>query len=114
MAKWANRVTVLVRAQSLAETMSDYLIRQIDAIPNIDVCYHVQVTDGTGAGHLPSLILADTATGARRSVPAHALFVHIRSQPRTPVCTQARSAVTGSKSAEGLTVPGARRKLNHD
>ena len=38
--------------------MSDYLIRQIGATPNIDVCYRVQVADGTGTGHLESLVLA--------------------------------------------------------
>jgi thioredoxin reductase (NADPH) len=63
--------------------MSDYLIRQIGAAPNIDVCYHVQVAGGTGTGHLESLILADTASGARRAVPADALFVLIGAQPRT-------------------------------
>ena len=42
MAKWASGVTVLVRAGSLADSMSDYLIRQIDATPNVDVCYRVQ------------------------------------------------------------------------
>ena len=83
MAKWASRVTVLVRAESLADSMSDYLIRQIGATPNVDVCYRVQVADGTGTGHLQSLILQDTASGARRSVPADALFVLIGSQPRT-------------------------------
>jgi thioredoxin reductase (NADPH) len=83
MAKWASRVTVLVRAESLAGSMSDYLIRQIGATPNVDVSYRVQVADGTGTGHLQSLILQDTASGARRSVPADALFVLIGSQPRT-------------------------------
>ena len=83
MAKWADRVTVLVRAESLAGSMSDYLIREIDATPNVDVCYRVQVADGTGIGHLQSLALQDTASGARRSVPADALFVLIGSQPRT-------------------------------
>jgi len=83
LAKWANQVTVLVRTASLADTMSDYLIRQIRAAPNIDVRYHVQVADGAGAGHLQSLVLQDTASGARRSVPADALFVLIGSQPRT-------------------------------
>jgi thioredoxin reductase len=83
LAKWAGKVTVLVRAPSLAASMSDYLIRQIDAAPNVDVRYHVQVADGTGTGYLQSLVLADTATGARRSVPADALFVLIGSEPRT-------------------------------
>jgi thioredoxin reductase (NADPH) len=83
LAKWAARVTILVRAPSLAASMSDYLIRQIAAAPNVQVCYRVQVTGGTGTGHLGSLILADTASGARRTVPADALFVLIGSQPRT-------------------------------
>ena len=83
MAKWADRVTVLVRGESLAESMSDYLIRQIGAAPNVDVCYHVQVADGTGTSKLESLVLEDTASGARSSVPADALFVLIGSQPRT-------------------------------
>jgi thioredoxin reductase len=83
IAKWAHHVTILVRAGSLADSMSDYLIRQIGATPNIDVCYRVQVAGGTGTGHLQSLILADTPSGARRAVPADALFVLIGSQPRT-------------------------------
>ena len=86
MAKWASQVTILVRGESLADSMSDYLIRQIDATPNVDVSYHVQVADGTtgtSTGHLQSLVLADTASGARRSVPADALFVLIGAQPRT-------------------------------
>jgi thioredoxin reductase (NADPH) len=85
LAKWASKVTILVRAESLADSMSDYLIRQIAAAPNVDVCYRVQVADGTGTGtgHLRSLLLQDTASGQRRSVPADALFVLIGSQPRT-------------------------------
>jgi thioredoxin reductase (NADPH) len=85
LAKWARKVTILVRAASLAASMSDYLIRQIDATPNVDVCYHVQVADGTGTGggHLQSLVLEHAASGARRAVPADALFVLIGGQPRT-------------------------------
>ncbi len=85
LAKWANQVTILVRAPALAASMSDYLIRQIGAAPNVEVCYRVQVTGGTGVstGHLESLILQDTASGARRTVSADALFVLIGAQPRT-------------------------------
>jgi thioredoxin reductase (NADPH) len=85
LAKWADQVTILVRAESLAASMSDYLIRQIGAAPNIDVRYHVQAVGGTGTGtgHLQSLVLEDTATGARCAVPADALFVLIGAQPRT-------------------------------
>ena len=82
-AKWASQVTVLVRATTLADSMSDYLVREIAATPNVDVLYHVQVADGTGTDHLQSLVLRDTISGARYSVSADALFVLIGSQPRT-------------------------------
>jgi thioredoxin reductase len=83
MAKWAHQVTVLVRGGSLADSMSDYLIREIGATPNVNICYHVQVAGGSGTRHLESLILEDTPSGARRTVPADALFILIGSQPRT-------------------------------
>jgi thioredoxin reductase len=83
LAKWAEKVTILVRSQSLAQSMSDYLIREIAAAPNIDVEYQVQVVDGTGTDRLESLVLEDRQTGTRRSVPADALFVLIGSEPRT-------------------------------
>ena len=83
LAKWAEKVTVLVRARSLADSMSDYLIREIGSAPNVAVWYRVQVADGTGTGHLESLVLQDTVSEARRSVPADALFVLIGAQPRT-------------------------------
>jgi len=82
MARWADRVTVLVRGQSLTESMSDYLIREIDAAPNVGVTYRVEVVGGTGTDHLESLVLEDRESGTRRSVPADALFVLIGSQPR--------------------------------
>jgi len=85
LAKWASHVTLLVRAPSLAAGMSDYLIRQIGAAPNVDVRHRVEVAGGTGTGtgHLESLVLQDTTSGARRSVPADALFVLIGALPRT-------------------------------
>ena len=83
LAKWARQVTVLVRGPSLAASMSDYLIRQLDATPNVQVCYRVQVAGGTGTGHLQSLVLAEIASGATRTVPADALFALIGAQPRT-------------------------------
>ena len=83
LSKWAQQVTILVRAQSLADSMSDYLIREIDAAPNVDVLYGVQVVDGGGTDRLESLVLEDRQTGARRAVPADGLFILIGSQPRT-------------------------------
>jgi thioredoxin reductase len=83
LAKWAEQVTILVRTESLTDTMSDYLIREIEAAPNIEVGCGVQVVDGTGTAHLESLVLEDLRTRTRRIVPAGGLFVLIGSEPRT-------------------------------
>jgi thioredoxin reductase (NADPH) len=83
LAKWAGEVTILVRTGSLANSMSDYLIREIDAAPNVRVRHQVQVVDGTGTDRLESLVLEDTRARTRQSVPADGLFVLIGSQPRT-------------------------------
>ena len=82
LAKWADQVTVLVRGESLAGSMSDYLIREINAAPNVGVTHRVEVVGGAGTDHLESLVLEDRESGTRRSVPADALFVLIGSQPQ--------------------------------
>jgi thioredoxin reductase (NADPH) len=112
LAKWAAQVTILVRAQSLADSMSDYLIRQVDAAPNVEVRYRVQVTGGTGAptGHLQTLELADTTSGTRTSVPADALFVLIGSQPRTQWLGE---AVARNRWGFILTGPGQPTHTGH-
>jgi len=76
-------VTMVVRGASLAEAMSDYLIREIEAAPNIVVRYHTEAVDGHGNGHLTALTLKDRTTGTTETVPATALFILIGAQPHT-------------------------------
>jgi thioredoxin reductase (NADPH) len=83
LAAYAARVTVLVRGRSLADSMSEYLIREIESTPNIVVRHRVAVTGGTGHSRLESLTLTDLETGAPRAVDATALFVLIGAEPRT-------------------------------
>src|SRR5215468_10611234 len=83
LAKYARQVTILIRSQSLAASMSDYLIRQIDAAPNVDVRYRCEVAGGGGSGHLDQLLLRDRDSGNTDLVPAAGLFVLIGAQPFT-------------------------------
>lgn len=83
LANYAAHVTLLVRGQTLAASMSEYLIKEIDATANIDVQVGTEVVDGEGHGRLEALVLLDRATGARQLVPAAALFVLIGAQPHT-------------------------------
>jgi thioredoxin reductase (NADPH) len=75
-------VTVLIRRADLTATMSDYLIRELDALPNVDVRPRVQVVGGTGTDFLESFTLRDLDTGAE-TVETGVLFLLIGSEPRT-------------------------------
>jgi thioredoxin reductase (NADPH) len=83
LSKYAQQVTILVRSQSLAASMSDYLIRQIEAAPNVDVRYRCEVAGGGGSGHLEQLLLRDRDTGQTEPMPAAGLFILIGAQPFT-------------------------------
>jgi len=83
LAKYAQQVTILIRSKSLAASMSDYLIRQIQAAPNVDVRYRCEVAGGGGSGHLDQLLLRDRDSGQTELVPAAGLFVLIGAQPFT-------------------------------
>jgi len=76
-------VTMLVRSGSLARSMSDYLIRQIEATANIAVRLRAEVIDAHGAEHLEALTVRRRASGRSERVPAAALFVLIGGEPRT-------------------------------
>jgi thioredoxin reductase (NADPH) len=83
LARYAAKVTLLVRGQSLAEGMSDYLVTEITSTANVAVRHNTVVTGGTGTGHLESLTLQDKVSGATETVPATAVFVLIGAEPRT-------------------------------
>ncbi len=83
LARYARQVTMLVRGDNLARSMSDYLTREIEVTPNIAVRLHTEVADGHGSGHLESLTLRDSQRDRTEQVPAAALFVLIGGEPRT-------------------------------
>ena len=83
LGRYAERVRILVRGSSLAASMSRYLIDEIDAQPNVDVCYRTEIAGGGGARRLEWLTLSDTETDARTTVAADALFVLIGAHPNT-------------------------------
>jgi thioredoxin reductase (NADPH) len=82
LSRYADQVTVLVRRADLTATMSDYLIRELEALPNVAVRGRVQVVGGSGSGFLESFVLRDLDTGAETS-ESGVLFLLIGSEPRT-------------------------------
>jgi thioredoxin reductase (NADPH) len=83
LCRFAERVVLVVRAASLAETMSSYLVTRIISAANIMVRYHSEVVAVRGEGHLEALTLADTGTGDTEDVPSSWLFIFIGASPRT-------------------------------
>ncbi|MGH9026911.1 MAG: FAD-dependent oxidoreductase [Acidimicrobiia bacterium] len=83
LSRHARRVTLLARADSLEHSMSYYLIRQIDEIPNVDVRCTTELIAVHGDDHLEQLTLCDTRAGTQETVRAGYLFVFIGAEPRT-------------------------------
>ena len=83
LARYARQVTMLVRGDSLAHTMSEYLIREIEATRNITARLRTEVCDGHGDDHLEALTMYDKLDDRAKQVPAAALFVLIGGEPRT-------------------------------
>ncbi len=81
--QYARHVVMLVRADSLRSTMSQYLIEQIEQTPNIRVERHTQVVELHGSDHLEAISIACNQSGDIQQVPASSLFIFIGAEPRT-------------------------------
>ena len=83
LSRFAKRVVLVVRAATLDETMSRYLVERITSAPNIEVRYRSEVVAARGDGHLEALTLADRDSGDTDEVSSSWLFVFIGASPRT-------------------------------
>jgi thioredoxin reductase (NADPH) len=83
LARTARSVTLLVRADNLATSMSDYLVKETGATPRVRVRLHTEVAAARGDHRLTELVLRNRHTGRDETVPAAALFVMIGAAPHT-------------------------------
>ncbi len=83
LARHAKRVTLLVRGESLAAAMSQYLVDRIEASPTIEVRLRTEVAAVHGGEHLESLTLHGLDDDVREEMSAAWLFVFIGAAPRT-------------------------------
>jgi thioredoxin reductase (NADPH) len=82
-ARYAGRVVILIRGESLSNTMSRYLIDQIQQTPNIQLWTHASVAEVHGETHLEEISVRCSDTDKVERVPASAMFVCIGALPRT-------------------------------
>jgi len=83
LSKFAKNVTILVRKENLASTMSAYLIDQIGTRNNIRVLGKSEVREASGSGKLECLQIANIDTEATTANKADALFIFIGARPFT-------------------------------
>jgi thioredoxin reductase (NADPH) len=81
--RFARKVTMLVRGESLTKSMSQYLIDQIAATDNIEVIPHASVIEVKGETRLDALVIQNGQTGEVQTVPAKSLFIFIGAVPNT-------------------------------
>jgi thioredoxin reductase (NADPH) len=81
--RYARRVTMLVRGESLGATMSQYLIDDITQTPNIQVEFGAQLVAAHGDEKLESISISCRRSGTVEKVPAGSVFVFIGAAPRT-------------------------------
>lgn len=81
--RYARRVTLLVRSDSLGKRMSQYLIDEIEATENIRVLLNSFVVTVQGNGKLESITVGNAVTNENETLPTSALFIFIGAQPRT-------------------------------
>src|ERR1700722_16259257 len=82
-AKYADRVVIVVRGQSLSSTMSQYLIDQIKERPNIQIWPNASVSEAHGETHLEEVSFLCSDTNTTERLPANAMFIFIGASPRT-------------------------------
>ena len=83
LARYASEVHLVIRRDSLRDTMSHYLIEQIEKTSNICLRREIEVTGVEGEGRVERVGLASARTGAAQSQEADAVFVFIGTRPRS-------------------------------
>ena len=76
-------VTIVIRREGLADTMSRYLIDQIENLPEISLRPFTECRALLGADRLEGVEVEDIRTGERDTLPVGALFMMIGADPQT-------------------------------
>ena len=81
--RYARNVYMIVRGESLTKSMSQYLIEQIDATPNIHVMVYSEVQAVQGTARLEGITVINRTTNETVDLPVAALFIFIGAAPHT-------------------------------
>jgi thioredoxin reductase (NADPH) len=113
LARFARSVTIVIRRRDLAETMSDYLVREIHYNDVIRVSPCTTVVDGGGESRLEWVTTRDLETGVDTRHEAAGLFLLLGAEPHCEwlpeaICTDDHGFVlTGRDIPKHLWVGGS-------
>jgi thioredoxin reductase (NADPH) len=83
LSRYAKEVQVIVRRDSLRDTMSHYLVDQIEKTPNIRLRTRTELERVEGSGHVERVVLTALDAGTSQVDEADAVFVFIGTKPRS-------------------------------
>jgi thioredoxin reductase (NADPH) len=83
LSRFASHVHILVRADSLASSMSRYLILRIEETPNITLYTHTEIVELKGDNHLESIVIRNNATGESWERPYQHVYLMTGASPNT-------------------------------
>ena len=106
--KYAEKVVMLLRGESLSNTMSQYLIDQIKATPNIQLWSHASVAEVHGDTHLEEVSVLCSDTNKVERVPASSIFIFIGALPQDGLAVR-RGRARRTRIRFDWTGPDSRR-----
>jgi thioredoxin reductase (NADPH) len=83
LSEGAARVLLVIRGKSIANKMSDYLARRVQARENVEILYQTEIRKMFGGKKLEQIELENTQTGERRMVRTPAVFSMVGARPCT-------------------------------
>jgi thioredoxin reductase (NADPH) len=107
-ARYASKVTMLIRADDLLPMMSQYLVDRIRAAGNIEVVPGVEVQEVTGARAVESVVVRNVKSAAQQTIPSSAMFIFIGVSPRTEPFAPALE-----RDSAGFLMTGSDLPLEH-
>lgn len=83
LTRFTNSVTIVIRSPDLSQTMSQYLIDNIDANDSISVRTESRIVEARGDSHLSSIVVGSSLTEDVEEVEAGALFIFVGQRAHT-------------------------------
>ena len=112
LARYAAKVTIVMRGDSLKANVSEYLVHRIQTTPNIEVLPNTVVAALHGDDRLHAVTLRNLKTGEERIVETTSLFLCLGGVPNTQwaaevgiVRDEEGYLVTGPDLGRGGTLP---------